>query len=159
MHKTTKEQLDTIARWTRETVAADSVAIELDPSMIEQTDDCDTWSSIGNSFGNLTVFVYDAMKIADAGPILRHLRQLGFRRAGKPEQDANAGTMKWEYQRGSYADDNRQSVAVHLTLKKVAAGSPAPDCQYVQIGVREVPDMKLLCGEELEAFQAERAGL
>jgi len=42
---------------------------------------------------------------------------------------------------------------VQLTLKKVTADSPAPDCQYVQIGVREVPDMKLLCGDELAAWR------
>lgn len=156
MHKTTNEQLSTIARWTREIAAADSVATELDAVAIEQTGDCDTWSSIGNSLGTLTVFIYDALAIADASPTLRKLRQLGFKRQGKPTEKPDDGTIEWSYRRGKYSDDDSVDVGVKLTLKKADADGDAPSCEYVKVGTKEVPDMRLLCGEELEAFKAEQ---
>jgi len=153
MHKTTKEELDKVARWTRDIIAADDIVAELEPSMVAQTDDCDTWSALANNFGNLDVYVYDALAIADAGPILRKLRQMGFRREGTPTQNEREGSIEWRYTRGNYGDGDRVSIGVKLTLKKATADGAAPSCEYVKVGTKEVPDMKLLCGEELAAWR------
>ena len=155
MHKTTQEELEKAQRWFADIARADSIALALDPLLPEATDDCPTWGSIGNSFGNLTVFVYDALAVADASPILRRLRELGFRREGTPTQNEREGSLEWTYARGKWGDGDRVSVSVKLTLRKADADTgPAPTCRYVQVGTKEVPDMKLLCGDELEAWKA-----
>lgn len=159
MHKTTIENLEKAKQWTLDICRADEIMVALDDAMPTFTEESGTFASISNNFGDVAVFVYDALAIADAGPFLTALRQIGFRRQGEPTLNETDGTMEWTYTRGEYADGDRQRVAVKLTLKKAEAEGTAPSCQYVQVGTKEVPDMKLLCGEELEAFQAERAGL
>lgn len=167
MHKTTREALATLARWTAETAAMDEYALAMqkvvDAVEVETLadDDRTLWASIDCGFGDLTVHVRDGREVSDAKPFLRRARELGFTRDGDPKQNAADGTLTWTYLR-KYDDDDtadwrRQKLVVQLTLPKQDDDTADTGCRYVTVGMKEVPDVQLLCGEELAAWNEAQA--
>ena len=149
MHPTTRNDLETLATWTVEVVTADRFAVALQAGIPERADK-GSYATIDGSFGNLSLNLYEADNLDEITPYLHHVRTCGFKREGIPEEDGSAGTMTWRYFATVEGQDQRQQLTVRLYLKQEGAS-----CRYVEIGKKEVPDMKLMCGEELAAWDAE----
>ncbi len=153
MHKSTKAELETLARWTEETVAADHFAILLEDCLpASRLEEGGMYHALGNDFGVLGLNVYNADSVHDSAHYLRATRLAGFKRAGDVEESPSGNSVSWRY---TLKDDGREirlTVTLHFRVDENAS------CQYVQVGEKTVPDMKLLCGDELKEWQALDSG-
>lgn len=155
MHKTTKQNLKTMADWTNDIAIADSFAIALEWGIPKQPDE-GAYASLGNSFGNLTLTLYEAESVSEIKPFLLLARKCGFKRQGKVDGNIDKGTLTWSYRAPVDGETSNQSLTIQLIFKKSTKDEPAT-CGYVQVGVKEVPDMKLMCGEEFTAWTKMKA--
>lgn len=152
MHPTTKDNLASMASWTADIVRADRFVLALTADLPEEIEG-QPWHDLANSFGSLTLNLREANSVAQITPYLRLARQCGFVREGDRKEDDINNAVTWNYYATLEGDVKRVHLTVVLHLK--AAAEAADDgCRYVQVGVKEVPDMKLLCAEELKAFIA-----
>ncbi len=146
MHRITKNELESLARWTQQTANGDSFAIALQAGIPERGEG--SYASLTGNFGSLSLDLYEAESLDEITPYLQLACTVGFKREGEghPEEDSAAGTMTWRCVAPIEGEDTRQQrLAIRLHLKQGAVS-----CRYVEIGKKEVPDMKLLCGQELE---------
>lgn len=151
MHQTTKDNLATMANWTADVVRADRFVLALTAGLPAEVDG-QPWHTLTNSFGDIGLNLREANSVVQITPYLRLARQCGFVRTGERKEDDVANTVTWVYH-ATLEGEKRVALTVTLHLKAVA--EVADDgCRYVQVGVREVPDMKLLCAEELKAWNA-----
>ena len=154
MHKLTQEALtsvgETLARWSADIVRADRYMVAIEANLPEKDEETSSYHSFGTNYGDLQLDLYQAEKVAEIGPYMRAVRYAGFKRKSKSE-DAASGTVTWEYEAEENGDTVSIRVRLHLTM------GPAAACRYVETGKREVPVMELLCGEELDAWNAAHA--
>lgn len=155
MHKTTKHNLKTIAEWTNDVAIADSFAMALQVGIPKQRDE-GSYADLSNSFGNLTLTLYEADSVDEIKPFLILARKCGFKRQGKVNGNIDRGTLTWEYLAPIDGETAKQKLTLQLLFKASTEEEPAA-CGYVQIGVKEVPDMKLMCGEEYTAWTKMKA--
>lgn len=152
MHPTTKDNLATMAKWTADVVRADRFVLALTAGLPAEVEG-QPWHDLTNSFGDIGLNLREANSVAQITPYLRLARQCGFVRQGKRMEDDVANTVTWVYHAKTAEDERRVQMTVTLHLK--AAAEAADDgCRYVQVGVREVPDMRLLCADDLKAWNA-----
>ena len=150
MHKLTESDLDTLARWAKDVVRADRYLTALQEHLPADVED-GIYASLSGNFGRISLTIWQADGIPDATPYLRAVREAGFERVGKPSEDHAAKSLTWQYRIKEGEDEI--PLAVSLRLKAEGGGH----CRYVQVGVKEVPEMKLLCGEELAEYEAREA--
>ena len=150
MHETTQSNLETLARWTADTARADRYVTNLQERLPADVED-GIYASFGNSFGNLSLTIYEADAISDVTPYLRAVREAGFERLGEAKENPTADAVSWQYR--IKEGDKMVTLGVSLNLKSSGGGH----CRYVQVGVKEVPEMKLICGEELAEYEAREA--
>lgn len=133
MHKTTERDLETLFRWVQDVVRADSYACALQNELPDAV--------LTSGFGDLALHI-EADSISGAVPLLRAARAVGFSRDGPLTEDAANQTTIWNYT----ADEVKLKVVLRLRNNDY--------CRYVQVGTKQVPDMRLLCGAELEEWEA-----
>lgn len=147
MHDLTKENLKTIADWQEKILRADKYVEALDAAR-PPYDEEGTCSSLDESIGNLQLSVYNAKSLADGIPYLLAARSCGFERRGEMVEEPNYNCVTWRF----ITDDGIQlSILLHLDATDDSA------CQYVEVGKKEVPDMRMMCGKELKTWQEAQA--
>ena len=141
MHKITKENLETLARWTEDVVRGDRHLTAIQANMPEEVAGR-PHSVLSSSFTSISLNLYQAEQVSDIGPYMRAIRFAGFKREQKQEYPENSSIV-WTYK----AKDG-YTVLVTLWLKL----SEEAQCRYVETGKKEVPVMKLMCGDELKEW-------
>lgn len=166
MHQITKNKLETLHCWIEEVMRADHYAVELERAIPENSEDGITANVISPTFGDLELHLHGAAGVDEAAPYLRAARQLGFERQGdgRPEEQPANNRVVWKFEVNVGRGDDvllpdRIQLAVVLNLPRGEDGATAATCQYVQVGTKTVPDMKLMCGEELAAWKREHEEL
>lgn len=148
MHPSTKQSLAQLTSWIADVAIADRFAVALQTGITEPIDG-QPWAQVCGTFGDLTLSLYEAESVNDITPYLHHVRTVGFERQGEAREDSDAGTVVWQYSAKIDGEETRrrQKLVVTLHLKTETAS-----CRYVKVGMKEVPNMKLMCGEELTAW-------
>lgn len=156
MHELTRKNLDLLARWTREIVEADSVLKALSAELPERREDDEIYFGLDSWVDNIVLDIYQAAGVDDAAPFLAAVRRAGFRREGEAQELPDANQVRWDY-RIEIVPGYNLPLRVYLHLKTNSTSGESARCRYVEVGKKEVPDMKLLCGDELAAWEAEHA--
>lgn len=147
MHKTTNHCLNQIAEWTRDVMRADHYAVTVEAALPERKDTGE-YGDLVSIYGDLHLNVHQANSISAVKPYLKAVRSAGFKRLGKPEQDSNRNTVTWNYEAKEADGRVVLDVVLHFKTDESAA------CRYVTVGEKTVPDMKLMCGDELTEWDA-----
>lgn len=150
MHSSTKSNLKMIADWTNDVAIADSFATALQAGIPKRSDE-GSYVDLTNSFGDLTLTLYEAASVGEIKPFLVHARKCGFKREGKVHGNVDGGSLTWNYLAPIDGETKKQKMTLKLLFKQGTEEEPA-SCGYVQIGVKEVPEMKLMCGDEYTAW-------
>ena len=155
MHDSTKSNLETIASWTKQTVNADSFVRALSAGLPEQDEDSLSSIGIDNSFGSITLNLYEAGSVDEVKPLLLLARECGFTRKDEAEESPYSNMITWRFYAPIEGETEyvKQALVINLHLRTVD-GEGAATCGYVTVGKKEVDDIQMLCGEEFAAFQA-----
>jgi hypothetical protein len=156
MHELTKQNLDTLQLWMADALRADAILAQLD-AVVKVSDysaEGGGWASLEASFGDNTVRIHEAKSVNEGTPFMAALRKAGFKRVTGPTEDPSDGSVRWQYLKEEGEGVRPVKVAVAVYLPKVGQPVKAGGCRYVEVGVKEVPDIRLMCDEELAAWEA-----
>lgn len=134
--------------WTRDIMRADHYAVTVEAALPERKDTGE-YGDLVSIYGDLNLNVHQANSISAVKPYLKAVRSAGFKRLGKPEQDPKTDTVRWKYEVREDDGCVMLDVVLHFKTDESAA------CRYVTVGEKTVPDMKLMCGDELAEWDAE----
>ena len=156
MHELTKQNLDTLQLWMADALRADAILAQLDAVVkaADNSEDGGSWATLDASFGDNHLRIHEGTSVADAAPFMAVLRKNGFTRNSGPTEDPSNGSVRWVYLKEEGEGVRPVKVEVAVYLPKVGQPAKAGGCRYVEVGVKEVPDIRLMCDEELAAWEA-----
>jgi len=154
MHEKTKQDLETLQRWTVQVINADRYLKAMEAAIPERQDDDVTYASVSTSIGDIHLTLWQAESVDQISPYLAEARRLGFRRVERTENPAE-NSVAYKYELGE--DESRVRLHITLRLRSASTDGEQAKCRYVQTGTKEVPVMELKCGADLEAWEAVQA--